>query len=134
MMTDNMGDDVDGETMCRKAILCVDDQQGILDFLMLALGDEDHEVITAANLEEGLAILNSPVHLDLMLTDVKMERSFDGITLATEANRVRPTMPVILITGFAETLDPKKHRWPVLSKPFKTRPLIDAVHRAMATA
>ena len=41
---------------------------------------------------------------DLLLTDVQMPGSKDGIDLATHARRNSPILPIVVITGYAENV------------------------------
>jgi two-component system, NtrC family, response regulator AtoC len=80
-------------------ILVVDDEDGIRSFLAEALRDEGHEVDTA---EDGLAAL-ARLHeraFDLMITDLRMPGSLDGIDLLRRAKADQPEMEVIVLTAF----------------------------------
>jgi len=69
------------------------------DSLAATLAREGHEV-TAAN--EGAAALQrlSSAKFDLLITDLKMPR-MTGIELLAEAKKIRPEMPVVIMTAFA---------------------------------
>jgi PleD family two-component response regulator len=51
-------------------------------------------VIEAANADEALAVFNAGQQIDLLMTDVRMPGSMDGVKLAT---RVRSTWPTVKI-------------------------------------
>jgi len=80
-------------------ILVCDDQEMMRDSLAATLAREGHEV-TAAN--EGAAALQrlSSAKFDLLITDLKMPR-MTGIELLAEAKKIRPEMPVVIMTAFA---------------------------------
>jgi DNA-binding NtrC family response regulator len=80
-------------------ILVCDDQEMMRDSLASTLAREGHEV-TAAN--EGAVALQriSAGRFDLLITDLKMPR-MTGLELLAEAKKLRPEMPVVIMTAFA---------------------------------
>jgi CheY-like chemotaxis protein len=71
---------------------------------------------------------------DLMLTDYWMP-GMTGLDLAREIHRIRPALPIILLTGFLEELPPETlHACgirKVLNKPATRHDLAAAVHEAL---
>src|SRR6188508_1900639 len=80
-------------------ILVVDDQEMMRDSLAANLVREGHEVIAAGDGAAAVARLQGQ-RFDLLISDLKMPR-MTGIELLAEAKRLRPEMPVILMTAFA---------------------------------
>jgi two-component system, NtrC family, response regulator HydG len=80
-------------------ILIVDDQDMMRDSLAATLAREGHEVVCAYDGQAGLNKLGER-KFDLMITDLKMPK-MTGIELLGEARKVRPEMPVVLMTAFA---------------------------------
>jgi two-component system, NtrC family, response regulator HydG len=80
-------------------ILIVDDQDMMRDSLAATLVREGHEVVAAYDGQAGLNKLNER-KFDLMITDLKMPK-MTGIELLGEAKKLRPEMPVVLMTAFA---------------------------------
>ena len=64
------------------------------------LGDQGYSVLEADNGTAGLRIAQSPVALDLLLTDVGLP-GINGRQLADAARVTRPNLPVLFITGYA---------------------------------
>jgi PAS domain S-box-containing protein len=87
-------------------VLVVDDEQTIRDFMLDLLGGWGLEV---AALADGAAardaIAADPMRYDLVITDQTMPQ-LTGLALAREIARMRPGLPVILYTGYAEDLSP----------------------------
>src|SRR5277367_5064235 len=81
-------------------ILVVDDQEMMRDSLATTLVREGHEVIAAGDGTAAVQRLQSPARFDLLITDLKMPR-MTGIELLAEAKKLRPEMPVVLMTAFA---------------------------------
>lgn len=80
-------------------ILITDDQEMMRDSLAATLAREGHEVVAAGDGAMGLSKLNGG-KFDLLITDLKMPR-MTGIELLTEAKKLRPEMPVVVMTAFA---------------------------------
>ncbi|MBC7784046.1 MAG: sigma-54-dependent Fis family transcriptional regulator [Burkholderiales bacterium] len=80
-------------------ILVCDDQDLMRDSLASLLAREGHEVVAAGDGPQALQRL-AIGKIDLMITDLKMPR-MTGIELLTEAKKLRPELPVVLMTAFA---------------------------------
>src|SRR3978361_1442041 len=80
-------------------ILVCDDQEMMRDSLAATLAREGHEVTAATDGAFALQRLASG-RFDLLITDLKMPR-MTGIELLAEAKRLRPDMPVVLMTAVA---------------------------------
>ena len=80
-------------------ILVVDDQDMMRDSLAGILVREGHEVVAATDGAMAVTRLNAS-RFDLMITDLKMPK-MTGIELLAEAKKLRPEMPVVLMTAFA---------------------------------
>jgi CheY-like chemotaxis protein len=66
--------------------------------------------------DEGL---DAPQPFDLVISDIHMPGTMNGIDLAEAVQTMKPKMPVILVTGYAEELERARHvDVRVLSKPF----------------
>ncbi|HZL36912.1 MAG TPA: sigma-54 dependent transcriptional regulator [Tepidisphaeraceae bacterium] len=81
-------------------ILVVDDQEMMRDSLAATLAREGHDVVAAGDGAAALSRLSGPGRFELLITDLKMPR-MTGIELLAEAKRLRPDMPVVLMTAFA---------------------------------
>jgi len=80
-------------------ILIVDDQEMMRDSLAATLAREGHEVVAAGDGPVAVNKLQTS-RFDLLITDLKMPR-MTGIELLAEAKKLRPDMPVVLMTAFA---------------------------------
>jgi CheY-like chemotaxis protein len=91
-------------------VLVVDDEQAIREFMLDLLGGWGLEV---AALSDGAtardAIASDPQLYDLVITDQTMPQ-LTGLALAKLISRLRPGLPVILYTGYAEDLSPQQLR------------------------
>ena len=75
-------------------ILVVEDEVAIRLMIADELRMAGFRVIEAANADEGLSVLQTIERVDLMITDVRMPGSIDGLGLA---DRVRANWPAIKI-------------------------------------
>ncbi len=81
-------------------ILCVDDEELPLTLRKLVLEKQGFRVITANSAAAAMRILDSQ-DVDLVLTDQLMPGG-TGTDLAISVKEVRPSLPVILISGVNE--------------------------------
>ncbi len=81
-------------------ILVVDDQEMMRDSLAANLAREGHEVVATGDGTVAVSRLEGSARFDLLITDLKMPK-MTGIELLAEAKRIRPDMPVVLMTAFA---------------------------------
>ncbi|MFB9267725.1 ATP-binding protein [Bradyrhizobium erythrophlei] len=98
-------------------ILFVDDDPLIAMSTIEMLEDLGHRVIGASSGAQALDILRSNQPLDLMMTDHVMP-GMTGLELAAAALKVRPQLPVLLATGYAELPDGVQVDLPRLAKPY----------------
>ncbi len=80
-------------------ILIVDDQEMMRDSLASTLAREGHEIVAASDGPGALTRL-AATRFDLMISDLKMPK-MTGIELLQEAKKIRPELPVVLMTAFA---------------------------------
>jgi DNA-binding NtrC family response regulator len=80
-------------------ILIVDDQELMRDSLAATLAREGHEVVAAGDGPAALQRIESG-RIDLLITDLKMPK-MTGIELLAEARKLKPELPVVLMTAFA---------------------------------
>lgn len=112
-------------------VLIVDDDQLVLANTAALAEDLGHTVLAATSGTEALAILADADVVDLVITDQVMP-GMTGVQLAEELWSLRPPLPIIVATGYAELpdeLNPKLHR---LAKPFTQNELVRAINTAMA--
>lgn len=83
------------------AILIVDDEEMVRETVRRGLMLGGHEVAVAENGADALDMLRAGPLPDLVLSDIKMP-VMDGIALALACARDWPSLPVMLMTGFAD--------------------------------
>ena len=93
------------------------------------LEDFGHTVIEAMNGHEALNVLRERRDIDLVVTDYAMPH-MNGRDLALAVKQLRPDLPVVLATGYAELPPGAEVDVIRLSKPFSQDELARAVERA----
>lgn len=84
-------------------VLLIDDDETLLDVLSMALSDEGHTVLTAADGIEGLAEIEHQAP-DIIISDVNMPR-LDGFALCRRLRESGVKTPLILLTSRADEID-----------------------------
>jgi len=114
----------------RLCVLVVDDDSLVLTSTCLLLEDLGHRVISAVSGAEALTVFDSEQAIDLVITDMAMPQ-MDGAQLAQAIRNVKPDLPIILATGYAERLEGFATRLPRLSKPFTQLNLVEIIASTM---
>jgi excisionase family DNA binding protein len=83
----------------RARILVVDDEASIRDLLSKTLALAEYDVDTAPDGRSALERVRQ-IAYDLVITDLKMP-GIDGLTVVREAKRLKPTLPIIIITAYS---------------------------------
>ena len=118
-----------------ESILLVDDEEAILNFSKTMLEHLGYKVKGISSSIEALKIFRSaPDKLDLVLTDQTMP-GMTGSALAIEILTIRPDMPIILMTGYSETITPEEvvaqGIKEYIEKPFTKNIIAAAIHRSL---
>ena len=78
--------------------------------------------------DKQFALLSEGHAFDLVLSDVQMPGRMNGIDLAEEIVKRRPSQKLVLMTGYADELERAKHLGvPILAKPFDMDDLLDLI-------
>jgi CheY-like chemotaxis protein len=85
-------------------ILVVDDEAVHRDTLSVLLAAQGMRVTCCERAASALDLLRGKQQFDLIISDVVMP-GMDGIEFADEARRVRPGIPLILVTGHDSATD-----------------------------
>ena len=114
----------------RLCVLVVDDDSLVLTSTCLLLEDLGHRVISAVSGAQALKVFDSEQAIDLVITDMAMPQ-MDGAHLAQAIRSIKPDLPIILATGYAERLEGFATRLPRLSKPFTQLNLVEIIASTM---
>jgi PAS domain S-box-containing protein len=111
-------------------ILFVDDDPLIAMSTMEMLEDLGHRVIGANSGLHALDIIKSEQPIDLMMTDHVMP-GMTGIELAAASRRLRPSLPILLATGYADLPEGAQLDLPRLAKPYHQDQLRDRLDQLL---
>jgi CheY-like chemotaxis protein/anti-sigma regulatory factor (Ser/Thr protein kinase) len=111
-------------------ILVVDDEVEVALALQGMLEESGYAVRTAIGANEAIDALKQR-RPNLLLTDVTMPGTMDGVALAREVRQIAPDLPVVLITGNPMVVA-QSSEFPLLQKPIVSRELRSAIQRHLA--
>lgn len=117
-------------------ILLADDEQAARELVSRALSGEGHDVVVANDGAEALErIAAEPAAFRLLISDIQMP-GLDGLTLAEKAAALSPSLVIVLMTGFAPTIDIPAAIRPrvakLVTKPFTLDQIRQVVREALA--
>jgi CheY-like chemotaxis protein len=114
-------------------ILVVEDDAIVRMLIADVLEELEFKVLEADGSEQALEFLNDEDQsIDLMMTDVGLP-VMDGRELATQARMLRPELPILFASGYAESIEVPEGMQ-VIGKPFSIDQLRDKVKSMLANA
>ena len=118
------------------AILVVDDELSMREFLKILLDKEGYEVSTASEASSAIDLIKCQ-NFDLIISDIKMP-GMGGLSLLGKIKEINSTLPVIMITAFASpdnaVIAMKRGAFDYITKPFKVDEIIKIVKSAISSA
>ena len=117
----------------RASILIVDDEDLVRSATAAMLREMGHSVVEAGTGAAALARLASGAEADLLITDYLMP-GMRGSELIEEARQLRPGIPVLLLTGYANLAKGEATGLPRLAKPFREADLARTVASLLSDA
>jgi CheY-like chemotaxis protein len=115
-------------------ILVVDDDPTFGEAVCQVLRGNGYGVTLATNFSPVLEILDSGQPVDLLLIDIVMPDSVNGIALSRMARLRRRGLKVIYLTGYDLPGIDHDPLGPILRKPVDNQVLIQEIHRVLSVA
>jgi len=112
------------------SILLVEDNPEVAEVIVAMLEQGGYLVRQAANADAALEAIET-ADFDLVLSDITMPGHHDGLALARLLRRLRPRLPVLLVTGYSSRAAEAASEFVVLRKPFQFHQLNQAVAQAL---
>ena len=118
-------------------ILCVDDEEAVLNFMQLFLS-KHYDVYTAQGGEEALEVIEAHGPIDLVLSDVQMP-GINGVDLVEKIKSITSDTICIMLTGHSdftkvqELLDSGKV-YKYMVKPVLPKKLLETIDEAISHA
>jgi len=125
------GDIIGGQ----EKILFVDDEESLVHLGEIMLTSLGYDFTGKTDSREALELFRSqPAQFDLVIADMTMP-NMTGLELASECMHIRSDIPVILCTGYSETITPEKARdnglKDFIMKPMVKNQIAEAIRRAL---
>jgi PAS domain S-box-containing protein len=115
----------------RLTVLLVDDDELIAHSTANMLEDLGHAVIPVPSGERALAVLERGEPIDFVVTDYAMP-GMNGVEFAERVRRLRPALPMLLVSGYAEIPRHASMDLPRLAKPYHQAQLAAEIERQLA--
>ena len=112
-------------------ILVVDDDALINMNTVDMVEDLGHTALEAYSGKQALEILGSGQQVDMLITDYAMP-GMTGVELAGKARELRPDLPILLATGYADLPSGTSTDLPRLAKPYQQTDLATQIARLLA--
>ncbi|WP_460136011.1 response regulator [Pseudomonas sp. S1_E04] len=114
-------------------ILVVEDDAIVRMLIVDVLEELEYNVLEAVDADQALKqIQSSDQVIDLMMTDVGLP-GMDGKQLAGEVRALRPALPILFASGYADSID-LPDGMQVIAKPFSIDQLRDKVKSMLPAA
>jgi len=85
-------------------ILCIDDDDDVLDSLRVVLEAQSYLVLTASTAEEGLKVYKKDKP-DLVIVDLMMEEIDAGTLFVKEMKALGSEIPIYMLSSMGDTLN-----------------------------
>ena len=115
-------------------ILLVDDSDDVRAAIRRTLTRDGHNIVEAESGDAAAALIEDAVPFDILITDVRMPGSHDGVALASSWDEKAPGRPVLFVSGDTDNqldLDALGPHQAMLHKPFGRASLLDAVRHLL---
>ncbi len=113
-------------------VLLVDDEPVVRLDASQCLTDAGYRVVEAANADEAIEVLEERSDIRVVVTDIQMPGSMDGLKLATTIRNRWPPIALIVTSGRLQVSPqdlPEHGRF--LPKPYNGSRLVDAIEAAL---
>jgi len=116
-------------------VMVVDDEEDIRAVMSEVLELQGYTVLVACDAPQALRLLKD-TRPDMLVTDVGLPNGMNGRQLADHVRVRWPQLPVLMVTGYAESTVMKNEKLPaqmeILTKPFALNALVDKVGGLLA--
>ncbi len=109
-------------------VLIVEDEPAVLEVASDIFDSLGYDVLTASDANEAIDVLGRDVHIDVMFSDVVMPNGMNGVELSRKARELRPTMKILLASGYPMSALPSEglgEGMSFISKPYRWAELSD---------
>ncbi|MCF6188114.1 MAG: PAS domain S-box protein [Desulfobulbaceae bacterium] len=130
----NTGSQAALPTQPKGNILLAEDEESIRELISDFLTEKGHSVTTCVDGEQALEELSkTATNWDLLITDQTMPK-MTGMQLSAKVQQIRPGLPIILCTGYSQTVDLEISRQlgfhAIIEKPISLYKLLAEIEKA----
>ena len=111
-------------------VLLIEDEFLVADVTTAMLTECGYSVVHAQNAEAAMPLLKSN-KFTLILCDIGLRSSTDGLSFARSLRQSMPAMPILLMTGVEQRADEDPGEFNILIKPFGLETLRRVVSMVM---
>lgn len=93
-----------------------------------------YKVLEAGSAAEAITVLNTDMDVDLVFSDIQMPGEIDGFGLARWIRQNRPSVKVMLTSGYAKAAEIAADLCdggPLMSKPYDEQLVVDRIKRLL---
>jgi two-component system, cell cycle sensor histidine kinase and response regulator CckA len=109
----------------QSTVLIVDDEQALRAYVRSILQRENFETIEADGGNSALEVVKAiGISLDLIVSDIQMPNG-DGLTFAKAVRKAYPSIPIVLISGYAKP----DTEFAFIEKPFSWASLVSVARK-----
>jgi PAS domain S-box-containing protein len=116
-----------------KSVLLIEDNPEVAEVTADLLRQLGHQVTAVNDAATGLVAITQQT-FDIVLSDIVMTGSMNGLDLARAIRERRPGIPVVLATGYSKVAEEAAREFPVLRKPYQLSDLGRVLSSALASA
>src|SRR5664280_951516 len=91
----------------KPTLLCVDDNQTVLHFRKMLLESVGYSVLVASDSVTAIELFSSSA-VDMVMSDHLLQGK-TGTELAAEMKRLKPTIPIVIVSGMVEEPEGMDH-------------------------
>lgn len=118
--------------MVRRRLLCVDDDRDFRQFYKNLLASHGFDVTVAASGSQALKLFLAR-KVDAVVTDMEMP-GMSGAELASRLKKLRPELPVLLVSGAKSGLQAQENIDATVTKGTPTAALLDQIEMLLTKA
>jgi CheY-like chemotaxis protein len=111
----------------KQTVLVVEDEPFARMYAAQLFEDQGFTVIETESAEDAAAALQSHPEIALLFADIRLPGETNGLVLAAQARALRPQLPILLTSGYAQSPDldiPRRSKF--LPKPYTAQMLLDS--------
>jgi len=125
-----MGNMRDSEHQSEPVVLVVEDESIIRMQAVVIIEEAGYNVVEACNADEAIAILKTREDIGIVVTDIEMPGSMDGIKLARAIRDQWPPIELIITSGrYRVRTNQLPPRAQFMPKPYTPNVLVTAIRR-----